>query len=163
MTHAEFPSKFTYFPRDRVWEPRKSGHQIGRLSYIPIGFGELYYMRILLTVQKGCIIYECIKTINDKVCKSFQEACYVLGLLRNDKEFIEGITEAHVTESGHVLRCLFVRLLNMNTMTNPDVVWKETWKMLVDGITYERRITQNIPGNYVFHFIRTIGQRYCNI
>ncbi|PNX92871.1 ATP-dependent DNA helicase PIF1 [Trifolium pratense] len=145
LTYAEFPSKFTYHQKEKYWEPRKNGYSIGRLSYIPVGSGELYYMRILLTVQKGCKSYECIRTVDGNVCKSFQEACYILGLLRDDKEFIDGISEASRTESGHMLRCLFVRLLNMNTMTKPDVVWNATWKFLSDGILYNRRRTLNIP------------------
>jgi hypothetical protein len=153
LTYAEFPSKFTFHTKGKVWEPRKSGYSIGRLSYIPVGSGELYYMRILLTVQRGCKSYEDIKTVDGKVCKSFQEACYVLRLLKDDQEFIDGIKEAHERESGYMLRRLFVRLLNMNSMTKPDVVWNETWKLLADGILYDRRRTLKISGKFCLYYI----------
>ena len=162
LTYAEYPSKFTYFPTKRVWHPRKNGFQIGRLSYIPVGSGELYYMRILLTIQKSCMGYDCIKTVNGKLYDTFQEACYAIGLLSDDKEFIDGILEAYRTESGFMLRVLFVRLLNMSTMHKPDKVWDVTWKMLADGILYARRRSLDIPGlNLIILFCLKLNNSIC--
>jgi len=91
LTYSEFPSKFVWFAKEKEWKPRKKGYNIGRLTYIPLGSGELYYLRILLTIQKGCIDYENIKTIDGKYYETYQEACYVLGLLADDKEYIDAI------------------------------------------------------------------------
>jgi hypothetical protein len=52
-----------------------------------------------------------------------------------------------------MLRRLFVCLLNMNWMTKPDVVWNETWKLLADGILYDRRRTLKIPGTFCLYYI----------
>jgi hypothetical protein len=43
-----------------------------------------------------------------------------------------------------------VRLLNMNTMNNPFDVWSAIWKLLSDGIVYNRRKALKLPGN---HFV----------
>ena len=51
-TYAEFPTRFVWLNRQKMWQPRKKCYSIGRLSYIPVGVGELYYMRILLTMQR---------------------------------------------------------------------------------------------------------------
>lgn len=150
LTYAEFPTKFVYIPKDRRWQPRKQGLSIGRLSYVPVGAGELYYMRILLTIQRGCVGYECLRKVNDKVYDNFQDACSALGLLADDKEYIDGIIEASKTYSGNEIRKLFVRLLIMSTMTKPDVVWNSTWNLLADGILYQRRKVLNIPGKTIF-------------
>lgn len=147
LTYAEFPSKFVYLPNKQLWQPRKQGFSIGRLTYVPVGAGELYYLRVLLTMQRGCTSYQSIKTVNGKICKTFQEVCNELGLLKDDKEFIDGIQEAFNTATGNQMRKLFVRLLNMNTMNNPLEVWNSTWKLLSDGILYNRRKTLNIPGD----------------
>jgi len=96
--------------KEKEWKPMKKGYNIGRLTYIPPGYGELYYLRILLTIQKGCIDYESIKTIDGKYYETYQEACYVLGLLANDKEYIDAIKEASEFASGYQLRRLFVTL-----------------------------------------------------
>jgi len=36
----------------REWKPRKMGVSIGRLTYIPIGLGELYYLRNCLIIKR---------------------------------------------------------------------------------------------------------------
>ncbi|VFR01704.1 unnamed protein product [Cuscuta campestris] len=64
---------------------------------------------------------------------------YTLGLLIDDKEFIEGIKEAVELGSGNQLRKLFVTLLVTNAMSRPCVVWEKTWELLADGILYDRR------------------------
>jgi len=58
---------FVWMPQQRVWKPRKHGYMIGRVTYVPLGSGELYYMRILLAIQKGCTDYNSIKTVNGKI------------------------------------------------------------------------------------------------
>ncbi|KEH22201.1 helicase, putative [Medicago truncatula] len=96
LTYAEFPTRFTYEKKDKQWQPRKLGYQIGRLHYTLPGIWELYYMRILLTVElyymrilltvkKGCMRYRCIKTINGHTYDTFQEVHSALGLLDDDK------------------------------------------------------------------------------
>jgi len=54
--------------------------------------------------------------------ETFQEVCYALGLLADDKEFIDTIKEASEIAPGYQLRRLFVTLLAMNTILKPDVV-----------------------------------------
>lgn len=150
LTYSEFPTRFVYHRDLKLWQPRKKGLSIGRLNYIPPGVGELYYMRILLTVQKGCTGYNCLRTVNGVTYNTFQEACYAMGLLADDKEFIDAITEASHLASGNQLRKLFVTLLSMNTISRPDVVWNSTWNLLSDGIVYDRRKNLNIPGMFLF-------------
>ncbi|AET04226.1 hypothetical protein MTR_8g086130 [Medicago truncatula] len=104
-------------------------------------------MRIMLTVQKGCMGYIYIKTVNGHTYDTFQEACYALGLLDDDIEFIDGITENGEFGSGQQLRWLFVHLLTTSTMMSPNIVWDATWQLLSDGILFERRRHLNIPGN----------------
>ncbi|GAU40269.1 hypothetical protein TSUD_60600 [Trifolium subterraneum] len=116
LLYLEFPTKFVYIDKEHRWQPRQKGFSIGRLTYVPVGSGELYYLRVLLTKQRGCTSYESIKTVDGKICKTFQEACSELRLLKDDQEFKDAIKEAYETTSGDQMRRLFVRLLNMNTM-----------------------------------------------
>ncbi|PNY15928.1 ATP-dependent DNA helicase PIF1 [Trifolium pratense] len=145
LTYAEFPTKFVFNTQDHRWQPRKQGFSIGRLTYVPVGAGELYYLRVLLTKAKGCTSYESIKTVDGKLCKTFQEACNEMGLLKDDQEFKDALIESYETATGGEMRSLFVRLLNMNTMSNPYDVWISTWKLLADGILYNRRRALNLP------------------
>ncbi|GAU29146.1 hypothetical protein TSUD_59130 [Trifolium subterraneum] len=146
LVYSEFLKKFVYIAKDHRWQPRQKGFSIGRLTYVPVGSGELYYLRVLLTKQRGCTSYESIKMVDGKICKTFQEASNELRLLKDDQEFKDAIKEAYEIASGDQKRRLFVRLLNMNTMSNAFDVWNCTWKLLCDGILYNRRRALNLPG-----------------
>ena len=56
LTYSKFPSKFVWFAKEKKWKPRKKGYNIGRLTNIPPGSGDLYYLRIVLTIQKVVLI-----------------------------------------------------------------------------------------------------------
>ena len=85
----------------REWKPRKIGVSIGRLTYIPVGSGELYYLRLLLSYQNGCCNYDSIKTINGFIHQTYKEACYAMRLLADDKEFIDAIIKSNDLASGN--------------------------------------------------------------
>nr|ABE87589.2 RNA-directed DNA polymerase (Reverse transcriptase); Ribonuclease H; Endonuclease/exonuclease/phosphatase [Medicago truncatula] len=74
------------------------------------------------------------RIVNGHTYDTFHEACSALGLLDDDREFIDGITENCELGLGNQLRWLFVHLLTTSTMTSPDIVWDATWQLLSDGI-----------------------------
>ncbi|XP_020963542.1 uncharacterized protein LOC107607455 [Arachis ipaensis] len=94
LTYAEFPNQFVYDRESRECHPRKRGYSIGRLNYVSLDTSDIYYMRILLAVQRGCTTYESIRTVNRITYSSFQDACYSMGL--------------------------FVMLLISNSISNPE-------------------------------------------
>ncbi|KAF7808074.1 ATP-dependent DNA helicase PIF1-like [Senna tora] len=106
LTYAQFPSQFVYKTDCRQWFKRKSG--------------------------PTC--YEDIRTINGVVYPTFNNACYVMGLLDDDKEYIEGIVEGSKWSLGFYLRKLFATLLIHNTIARPSYVWENTWMHLSDDI-----------------------------
>lgn len=147
LTYSEFPSKFVYNEKFIIWELRKQGYSIRRLTYIPPGTGELYYMRMLLVVQRGCTSFESIRTVKGEIHSTYQKACYALGLLSDDKQYIGAIREASELGSGNQLRGLFVSLLITNSMSRPDHVWESTWQLLAEGIEYSLRMSLDRPDN----------------
>ncbi|XP_057450068.1 uncharacterized protein LOC130741240 [Lotus japonicus] len=146
LTYAEFPSKFVYKKSSQEWVPRKRGLSLGRLQYIAPGLGEVYYMRVLLTVQRGCESFESIRTVKGVVYPTFHDACEALGFMEDDREYIDGIKDVSFFGTGVHLRKLFVRLLSSNNFSRPKHVWEQTWRLLSDGILYDRRKELNIPG-----------------
>ncbi|KAF7835632.1 uncharacterized protein G2W53_010491 [Senna tora] len=139
LTYSQFPTKFAFKHDSREWALRKAGHVIGRLYYVPPDLGELHYLRLLLTFVKGPTTYEDISTVNGVLHPTFKDACYAMGLLDDDNEYVDGITEASNWLSGVYLRKLFSTLLIHNTIARPEYVWEKTWEYLSDDIIIKER------------------------
>ncbi|XP_016192085.1 uncharacterized protein LOC107632957 [Arachis ipaensis] len=116
LTYSQFSNKFVWKEDISLWMPRKQGFSIGRLTHVPRGSGEEYYLRLLLNIQKGCVSFVDICTIAGIMYSTFKEACYALGLLQDDKEFVDTILEAGYWTSANYIRDLFVVLLLSNNM-----------------------------------------------
>ncbi|KAG4920916.1 hypothetical protein JHK82_049857 [Glycine max] len=65
LTYAEFVSKFVYNQKKRCWHLRKKGYTIGRLLWVPPITGELFYLRMMLTVCKGPTSFEDLRTVDN--------------------------------------------------------------------------------------------------
>ncbi|XP_073049645.1 uncharacterized protein [Primulina eburnea] len=139
LTYAELPMKFVWKKETREFVPRKQRFSIGRIFYVPPGCGEMYYLRCLFNVNRGATCYDDIDFVNGVQYRSFRDACYALGLLNDDKEYIDGIIEASHWVSAQSLRVLFATLLSSNCISRPEVVWESCWTYLSDDILYKRR------------------------
>lgn len=148
LTYAEFPTCFVWVTRTREWKLREQGFSIGRVTYVPPTYVEAYCLRVLLNVVKGPRSFEEIRTVNGVVYPSFKEACYSLGLLDDDKEYIEAIKEASFWASGRYLRRLFAIMLLSNSVAMPIEVWNATWQILTEDILYKRKKTSRNAGTY---------------
>ncbi|XP_061351494.1 uncharacterized protein LOC133296511 [Gastrolobium bilobum] len=143
LTYPEFPTKFVYQENNHEWHPRKRGFSIGRLTHVPPKNRDDYYLRMLLNTQKGCKNYEDLRIVSGVIFPTFKEACYSLGFLDDDKEYIDAIKEASFWASGHYIRRLFALLLFCNNMSRPKYVWEQCWKLLSDDILYQQRKNMN--------------------
>ncbi|KAH9605454.1 hypothetical protein KSS87_001661 [Heliosperma pusillum] len=145
LLYSQFPTKFVWKKKQRQWPLRKKGFKIGRLLHVPPSCGELYFMRIMLNHIKGLKSFEHIRTVNhDIVRPTYRDACYALGLIGDDKEYIDVIEEASDWGSGSYLRHLFSTLLLSCTLSMPSRVWDKTWRLLSYNILHrQRRILNN--------------------
>lgn len=125
LTYVEFPQYFVWNQKSRKWTLRQRGKALGRINYVPLKAGEVYYLRILLGKVKGPTSYRDIKTINKKEYDSFKDACYAIGLLEDDKEYIEAIKETSEWASGSYCRSLFVLLITSDSLSRPEYVWEQ--------------------------------------
>ncbi|XP_052113810.1 uncharacterized protein LOC107474714 [Arachis duranensis] len=94
LTYIEFPIKFVWMDDISMWARRKQGFSIGRLTHVPRMNSEDYYLCLLLNIQKGCRSFSDLRTVEGILYSTYKEACYALGLLQDDKEFINAIIEA---------------------------------------------------------------------
>ncbi|XP_021979413.1 uncharacterized protein LOC110875525 [Helianthus annuus] len=146
LTYVEFPTKFVWNSQDRTWTTRKTGKPIGRIHCVNPSMGDTYFLRILLNKVRGPKSFEEIRTVNGQVFPTFRDACYALGLLDDDREYIEAIKEAYYTGSGYYLRNLFATMLSSNTLSRPEHVWENAWEYLADGILHTREKQTGIEG-----------------
>lgn len=140
LTYSQFPLKVIWNDSERQWYPRKKGHTIGRLHFVPPGIGEMYYLRTLINYVKGPQSFAEIRTVNNVHYPTFKEACYAMGLLEEDKEFIDAIMETSHWSTGSSLRKLFAILLLSNQISRPEFVWNKTWEYLTNDILNMQRV-----------------------
>ncbi|XP_057760409.1 uncharacterized protein LOC130980779 [Arachis stenosperma] len=90
-------------------------------------------------IQDGCTSFEDLCIVDGVAHSSFKEACYALGLLQDDKEFIDAIIEASTWASANYVRDLFVMLLISNNIACPNFLWDRCYKELSEDILFEQR------------------------
>ncbi|XP_022007909.1 uncharacterized protein LOC110907201 [Helianthus annuus] len=158
LTYVEFPSKFVFKLSTRSWDIRKRHPSIGRIHSVFPSAGEAYYLRILLNKVKGPKSFEDIRTVNGTWYPTFRDACYALGLLDDDNEYIEAIKEANVYGSATYLRTLFGTMLMSGSLSRPDFVWEKTWTYLSDDILYRQEKHLNVDDlNYSDEEIKNLA------
>ena len=80
--YIEFSIHYTWNIANHKWTLWKTATEaIGRLYMVQPSEGERYYLRILLTYVKGATSFDNLKMVNGHLCRSFKEACILLGLL----------------------------------------------------------------------------------
>lgn len=122
LTYNKFVSKFVYVKKTREWKPKKKGYTT---TY------ELYYLRMMVTHVRRPRSYDEIKTFNNVKFDSFRDACFTMGFIGDNKEFIVAIEEASHWGSGHYLRLLFVHMLLSSSMNRPTYVWKRNMTIII--------------------------------
>ncbi|KAL7132065.1 hypothetical protein ABFS83_12G046200 [Erythranthe nasuta] len=122
LTYAQFSTKFVWKQPRHEWSPRKKGFAVGMIHFVPPGSSEIYYLRILLNIAKGPSSYEELRTINNVSYPTFKDACYAIGLLDDDIEYIDGIGKASEWGTRNFLRRMFTILLLSNQISRPEVV-----------------------------------------
>nr|XP_043611489.1 uncharacterized protein LOC122583120 [Erigeron canadensis] len=138
LKYVQIPQFYAWIRKTRKWQRRTvEGHgSIGRISYVPPSLGDVYYLRILLNHVVGPQSFDALLTVNGRKCKSYKEACFKLGLLDDDKEYVNAILEASHWASASYLRTFFVQLLLSSSVARPDDLWKKTCKVLSEDILH---------------------------
>lgn len=77
---------------------------------------------------------------------TFRAACYALGLLDDDQEYIDGIQEASRWATGNFLTIVFVSMLLSHCLSQPLVVWDNTKFFLSEDMLYIPRADTLLSG-----------------
>jgi hypothetical protein len=165
LKYVEVPKYYVWIRKDRKWKRRtyEGGGSVGRICYVPPSLGELYYLRILLNHVAGPTSFKELKKVNEKQCETFKEACFELGLLEDDKEYVDAILEASSWATASYLRTFFVQMLLSSSVARPDELWLKTSKFLCEDILHMQRQILNCPGMLLFFsdvFLNTLLQHF---
>ncbi|XP_062085728.1 uncharacterized protein LOC133791833 [Humulus lupulus] len=139
LTYSDFPISWVWNSKEKTWTRRKNGLTIGRIYFTHPSTGERFYLRMLLNFVKGSTSYESIRTINGVTYPNFKGACYALGLLDDDKEWIDCLTEAAIWATGKELRHLFITILIHCQVSDASQLWKSNYIAFSEDITSLQR------------------------
>jgi hypothetical protein len=133
-TYQEFPQHFIWHICEKEWRPRNTGFAIGRLYFVAPTAGERFYLRLLLTTVKGPTLWQDLCTFDGVAHPSFYAACLARGLLQNDDEWCQCLTEASVMCTGDALRRLFALVMRHCEPSQPQTLWDEFKENLCDDL-----------------------------
>ncbi|XP_066315160.1 ATP-dependent DNA helicase PIF1-like [Miscanthus floridulus] len=148
LTYPEFPTKWAWHAKEKQRARRKRGKKIGRIYNAHPASGERYYLRVLLNTAKGCTSFEDIRTVNGVVHSSYKSACHALGLLNDDKEWIDCIKEASDWASGMQLQQLFATILCHCEITDPKSLWESNWEALSEDMQQTENSTSHLAPSH---------------
>ncbi|XP_074326976.1 uncharacterized protein LOC141664918 [Apium graveolens] len=138
-TYDEIPQFYVWNDGERKWTMRKRGFQIGRLCYVHHSTGEPWFLRLLLTKVRGATSFESLRTVKGVCYSIFRDACKEYGLLDDDKEWHEVLTQASAGGLPPQVRQLFVHIIVNCKVTDLKTLWSTHWKSMVDDILLRRR------------------------
>ncbi|XP_071712508.1 uncharacterized protein [Rutidosis leptorrhynchoides] len=145
LTYAKIPKYYVWNQDAKTWTRRKQRTCIGCIVYSHPASGERYYLRLLLNKVKGPQTYEEIRTVDGILHPTFKDACFASGLINDDREWTEAITEARLWACGAQLRDLFVTILLFCNVTKPLNLWEANWESLAEDILHKKRKLYNFP------------------
>ncbi|XP_074327851.1 uncharacterized protein LOC141665769 [Apium graveolens] len=138
-TYDEIPRYYVWNDGQQRWTPRKRGLQIGRLCYAHYSTGEPWFLRLLLTKVRGPTSFKSIRTVNGICFSTFRDACREYGLLDDDKEWHEVLSQAAAGGLPPQIRQLFVHIIVNCKVTDLWLLWDTHWRSMIDDILLARR------------------------
>ncbi|XP_071709076.1 uncharacterized protein [Rutidosis leptorrhynchoides] len=145
LTYTKITTHYVWNQTTKTWEPRKQRGCIGRIVYSHPASGERYYLIMLLNVVKGPRSFEELRTLDGTVHNTFKDTYFAYGLINDDKEWAEAISEARLWASRAQLRDLFVTMLLFCNVSQPLKLWEISWEALSDDILHKKRIQLGYP------------------
>ncbi|XP_074352330.1 uncharacterized protein LOC141691493 [Apium graveolens] len=85
------------------------------------------------------------RTVNGVTYTTFKAACYALGLLDDDREWVDCLSEAAVWATGNELRNLFVTILIFCHVSNVPELWKTHSQILSEDMLHIQRKRFQFP------------------
>jgi hypothetical protein len=188
--YRDIPHHYVWIPMNRKrgfpgqWRRRKRGNGVGRIYNVSIRRGDAFYVRLLLLKIPGATSFKDLCRIPDDLCVSvtdaaaleaddgsgrayardFKEACRILGLIDDDKEWDQALAEGVTFQNSKQLRELFVLILCDCNPSSPLGLWEKYKKNMADDYLYQERCALNdqhleLSDDMIFDALRDIQER----
>jgi len=118
---------------------------VGRIYFVQPLEGERYYLQVLLTHVAGATCFEDLKTTHRPhmptivMHPTFKAACLARGLLQDDVEWDQCLSEATSVQLPRSLWQLFASLLIFNNVINPGRLWDRHKGALTEDFLHQAR------------------------
>ncbi|XP_074352012.1 uncharacterized protein LOC141691172 [Apium graveolens] len=169
-TYDEIPQFYVWNDGERKWTMRKHGFQIGRLCYVHHSTGEPWFLRLLLTKVRGATSFESLRTVNVVCYSIFRDACKECGLLDDDKEWHEVLTQDSagglppqfyaLGEIDELLRSVGKSLKKFDQLPQPPRSYlnNETNNLIIEETSYDTRKMEYETAKYYRTVQRSRGK-----
>ncbi|KAF8079914.1 hypothetical protein N665_0992s0004 [Sinapis alba] len=139
LKYVQILELFTWNNGTKVWSERKRGTSIGRVVTVHPASGDRYNLRILINRVKGPRSFTELNMFGGVRYPDYKYTCCARGLLANDAEWHEGMTEINTWGTPSQLRKIFITFLIYCHVANPKDLWNKWWKSLSEDILYKKQ------------------------
>jgi hypothetical protein len=151
LLYCDVPKYYTWDASGKVFKRRVQGTAVvsypnvretdalGRVYTVHPNNFECFFLRLLLHTIRGPTSFEALRTVNDRVCATFREACQLHGLLEDDNQWHATMSEAATAQSPAILRNLFALILITCGPSDPKQLWESYKESLTEDILREAR------------------------
>ena len=155
LLYVDVPKYYTW--QSKSWRRRQRGQCVegypliyesdclGRVYTVHPNDTECYHLRLLLHTVRGPTSFEALRTFNETVYPTYQEACKHRGLLESDDHWHNALTEAAVSQMPRNLRDMFAIMLHMCSVADPPALWEAHKEPMSEDFLHRRRqlLSQN--------------------
>ena len=112
-TYVDMPETHKYVKNHKSWKPREKKFSLGQINNVSVTAGDVFYLRMLLHNDhcRGKTSFSDMKIVDGHLCESYQDVCRKLGLLKDDEEWHNVLTDAGERAASPALRALFITIL----------------------------------------------------
>lgn len=161
LFYNQVTTYYTYDKSKKIFSRRKQGRALdenediresdtlSRVYTVSPKNAECYFLRLLLHKFLGPTSFESLRTVEEVVCNSYQEACLKFGLLASDRQWDDAMNEATECDTPFKIRSLFAILLVHCEVSNPKELWEKYREAMSEDFQYHA-LTENSNPNVKF-------------